>query len=86
MERGTSLETLAGKGLILREGGTTWFLRLEAEFSNYDGKFRLPLVLTVGRPIFHSNCEGEMEVARVTVGQNRPHLGLCLGHNVPLQG
>ena len=25
---------------------------------NYDGKFRLPLVLTVGRPIFHSNCEG----------------------------
>ena len=23
---------------------------------------------------------------RVTVGQNRPHLGLCLGHNVPLQG
>ena len=60
--------------------------RLEAEFSNYDGKFRLPLVLTVGRPIFHSNCEGEMEVARVTVGQNRPHLGLCLGHNVPLQG
>ena len=33
------------------------------EFSNYDGKFRLPLVLTVGRPIFHSNCEGEMEVA-----------------------
>ena len=36
---------------------------LEAEFSNYDGKFRLPLVLTVGRPIFHSNCEGEMEVA-----------------------
>ena len=45
------------------EGGTTWFLRLEAEFSNYDGKFRLPIVLTVGRPIFHSNCEGEMEVA-----------------------
>ena len=38
-------------------------LRLEAEFSNYDGKFRLPLVLTLGRPIFHSNCEGEMEVA-----------------------
>ena len=33
-------------------------LRREAEFSNYDGKFRLPLVLTVGRPIFHSNCEG----------------------------
>ena len=22
----------------------------------------------------------------ITVGQNRPHLGLCLGHNVPLQG
>ena len=42
--------------------------------------------VTLGRPIFHSNCEGEMEVARVTVGQNRPHLGWCLGHNVPLQG
>ena len=24
--------------------------------------------------------------ARVTAGQNRPHLGLCPGHNVPLQG
>ena len=24
--------------------------------------------------------------SRVIVGQNRPHLGLCLGHNVPLQG
>ena len=24
--------------------------------------------------------------AQVTAGQNRPHLGLCPGHNVPLQG
>ena len=27
------------------------------------GKFRLPLVLAQRRPIFHSNCEGEMGVA-----------------------
>ena len=28
-----------------------------------DRNFRLPLGLALGRPIFHSNCEGELEVA-----------------------
>ena len=32
-------------------------------FSNYDGEFRLPLVLSQGSPFFHSRCEGEQGIA-----------------------
>ena len=31
--------------LACDEWGTTWFLRVAAGFSSYNGKFRLPLVL-----------------------------------------
>ena len=33
------------------------------EFSSYDEKFGLPLVLAQGSPNFHSSCEGELGVA-----------------------
>ena len=35
------------------------FPRVAAGFSNYDGEFRFPLVLSQGSPFFHSRCEGE---------------------------
>ena len=39
------------------------FSRVAAGFSNYDGEFRLPLVLSQGSPFFHSRCEGEQGIA-----------------------
>ena len=38
------------------------FSRVAAGFSSYDGDFRLPLVLALGCPIFHSSCEGKLGV------------------------
>ena len=35
------------------------FPRVAAGFSNYDGEFRFPLVLSQGSPIFNSSCEGD---------------------------
>ena len=32
-------------------------------FSNYDGEFRMPLVLAQGSPILHSSCEGKLGIA-----------------------
>ena len=56
-------------------------------------------ILELQREIQTSSCVGPMKTnlpfelrgrdgccSRVTVGQNRPHLGFCPGHNVPLQG
>ena len=64
------------------------FSRVAMGLLTYDGEFRLPLVLAQGSPFFHSSCQGELggNCSRVTAGQNRPHLGLCPGPNVPLQG
>ena len=54
----------------------------------HDEDLREPLVRRQGSPFFHSSCQGELggNCSRVTAGQNRPHLGLCPGPNVPLQG
>ena len=56
-------------------------------------------ILELQREIQTSSCVGPVKTnlpfelrgrdgccSRVTVGQNRPHLGFCPGHNVPLQG
>ena len=32
-------------------------------FSNYNGEYRLPLVLAQGSPIIHSSWEGELGIA-----------------------
>ena len=53
---------------------------------SYNGKFRLPLLLAQGSPVFHSSCEGELGIALESLQEKRPHLGLCPGPNVPLQG
>ena len=36
------------------------FSPVAAGFSNYNGKYSLPLVLAQGSPIIHSSCEGEL--------------------------
>ena len=56
------------------------------EFSSYDRKFGLPLVLAQGSPNFHSSCEGELGVAPDHCMANSPHIGLCAEANSPLQG
>ena len=38
------------------------FSRVAVGFSSYDRDFRLPLVLALGSPIFHSSCEGKLGV------------------------
>jgi len=39
------------------------FSPVAAGFSNYNGEYRLPLVLAQGSPIIHSSCEGELGIA-----------------------
>ena len=39
------------------------FYRVAAGFSSYDGDFRLPLRLALGRPIFHSSGEAKLGFA-----------------------
>ena len=63
------------------------FSRVVAGFLSYNGKFRLPLLLAQGSPVFHSSCEGELGIALESLQEKkRPHLGLCPGPNVSLQG
>ena len=85
---GTSLETPSrARASSSEEVGTTWCfsscggileLRRGSQATSWvgPGKPNLPLELQ-GKA---GGC------ARVTAGQRRPHLGLCPGPNVPLQG
>ena len=47
------------------------------EFSSYDGKFGLPLVLAQGSPNFHSSCEGELGVALESLQGKRDLTQAC---------
>ena len=61
---GLLLRRCSGKGLHLAmKGEPRGFSQDAEEFSSYDGKFGLPLVLAQGSPNFHSSCEGELGVA-----------------------
>ena len=54
----------SGKGLHLAmTGEARGFSRVVSGFSNYDGEFRMPLVLAQGSPIFHSSCERKLGIA-----------------------
>ena len=86
---GLLLRRCGGQGPhLVMKGTPRGFFRVAMGLLTYDGEFRLPLVLAQGSPFFHSSCQGELggNCSRVTAGQNRPHLGLCPGPNVPLQG
>ena len=88
MERGTSLETLEwARASSCDDGGTTWF------FSSCGGIFELrrgtqaSSCVVPGKSILPFEVRGTAgDCSRVTSGQMRPHLCLCLGPNVPLQG
>ena len=61
---GLLLRRCSGTGLHLAmTGEPRGFSRGVARFSNYDGEFRMPLVLAQGSPIFHSSCEGKLGIA-----------------------
>ena len=61
---GLLLRRCSGKGLHLAmTGEPRGFSRGVAGFSNYDGEFRMPLVLAQGSPVFHSSCEGKLGIA-----------------------
>ena len=61
---GLLLRRCSGKGLHLAmTGEPRGFSRGTSGFSNYDGEFRLPLVLAQASPIFHSSCEGKLGIA-----------------------
>ena len=63
-EQGTSLETPSrARASSCQEVGTTWFSRVAAAFSSYNGDLSLPLGLALGSPIFPSGCEGNLGVA-----------------------
>ena len=63
-EEGTSLETPSrARASSCQEVGTTWFSRVVAAFSSYDGDLSLPLGLALGSPIFPSGSEGKLGVA-----------------------
>ena len=86
---GLLLRRCGGQGPhLVMKGKPRGFFRVAMGLLTYDGEFRLPLLLAQGSPFFHSSCQGELggNCPRVTAVQNRPHLGLCPGPNVPLQG
>ena len=84
---GLLLRRCSGTGLHLAmTGEPRGFSRGVAGFSNYDGEFRMPLVLA-------QEVQSSIRVSRDSWGllssdcrANRPHLGLCPEANVPLQG
>ena len=61
------------------------FLQVAKGFSNYDGEFRMPLLLAQGSPIFDSSFEGALGIALESLQAHRLYLGLCPEANVPLQ-
>ena len=49
-----------------------------AGFLSYNGKFRLPLLLAQGSPIFHSSCEGELGIALESLQEKRDLIQACV--------
>ena len=47
------------------------FSRVVVGFLSYNGKFRLPLLLAQGSPVFHSSCEGELGIALESLQEKR---------------
>ena len=47
------------------------FSRVVAGFLSYNGKFRLPLLLAQGSPVFHLSCEGELGIALESLQEKR---------------
>ena len=54
------------------------FSRVVAGFSSYARDFRLPLVLGLGSPNFHSRCEGKLGVALESLQGHRDLIKACV--------
>ena len=65
---------------------TRGFSRVAEGFSSYEGDFWLPLVLAQGSPIFHSSCEGELEVALESLQGKRDFIQACVQDLMFLSG
>ena len=85
--RGLPLTRRGGQGPHLaKRWEPRGFSPVAAGFSSYDGHLSLPL----GWPWEAQSSLGLRGkaggCAQVTAGPKRPHLGVCLGPNIPLQG
>ena len=54
------------------------FSRVAAGFSSYEGDFRLPLLLALGSPIFHSSGQGKLGVALESLQGQRDLIQACV--------
>ena len=77
-EHEISLETLQREGASSHDNrGTSWFSRVAAGFSSYDGELREPLVLPPGSTISIRVMMGSWGLLSSHCRANRPHLGFC---------
>ena len=88
MERGTSLDTLKRpRASSCDDGGTTWFSSSCSGIFELRREIQVSSCVVPGKSILPFEVRGRAgDCTRVTSGQMRPHLCLCLGPNVPLQG
>ena len=54
------------------------FSRVVAGFLSYNGKFRLPLLLAQGSPVFHSSCDGKLGVLLESLQGQRDLIEACV--------
>ena len=80
-------DAVAGKGLILRQRGIqVVFLELRRDSQVTTGKSVFLLCWPTKSNLPFNLLGRAGGCSRVTAGPKRPHLGVCLGPNVPLKG
>ena len=87
-EHGTSLETLfRARASSCNVGGTTWFFSSCGGILELQWGIQASSCVGPGKPNLPFELQGKAEgCSRVTAGPKRPHLGVCPGPNIPLQG
>ena len=88
IERGTSLETLYRvRASSCDDEGTTWFFSSCGGILELRRGFQASSCFGPGKPNPPFELRGKAwGCARVSAGPKRPHLGVCLGPNIPLKG
>ena len=87
-ERGTSFEMLwRARGSCCEDDGTTWFFSGCGGILELRRGFQASSWVGPGKPHLPFELLGKAGgCARVTAGPKRPHLGVCPGPTIPLQG
>ena len=87
-EQGTSLEIPSrARASSCQEVGTTWFFSSCGGILEFRRGSQPSSWVGPGKPNLPLELRGKAGVcARVTAGAKRPHLGVCPGPNIPLQG